>query len=66
MVGEEGGGGRRRTRVWKGGRQARCRSGMEAKKERVGSTVPTGLHAHLYMGEKSSDIRAGLVMGLAG
>jgi hypothetical protein len=39
---------------------------MEAEKERVGSRVPTGLHAHLYMGEKSSDSRAGPVTGLAG
>jgi hypothetical protein len=50
--------------VLKGGRAARCRSRMEAEKERVASRVPTGLHAHLYTLEKSSPNRAGPGMGL--
>jgi hypothetical protein len=65
MRGVETDGGRRRTQVWKGGRQARCRSGMEAEKEKVGFRVPTGLHTHLSMGEKSSLSRAGPLTGLA-
>jgi hypothetical protein len=52
--------------VWKGGRQARCRSGMEAEKAKEESRVPTGLHAHLRMGEKSNPSRAGPLTGLPG
>jgi hypothetical protein len=45
-MGEEAGESRN-TREWNGGRAARCRSEMEAGKERVASRVSVGRHAHL-------------------